>query len=270
MKRLILTTLICLFWSSVFCQIFWQSDLDYAKKISSSTGKLIVIDFWATWCGPCQTMERELWNNEKIKSIADNFIGVKINVDYNPRIASSYSVNAIPTLVIAFFDGEVLWQTTGFSGASEFIEILSSLPANSMELYESINALKQNEKNPDQMLLTGIQFQKSGRNLKNISIRESFLIKAAYLFRKAEKTSQDTYFDQKADLYSILNEVLWNNPKKALKSIGKSEFNTEDKEISQLFHYVKASCFKMLQDEQNYQKEKDLITNENFLAELNR
>ena len=70
----------------------------------------VVVDFWATWCGPCQLQSPELAKFEsehegKIKT-------AKINVDEQPELSAQYGVQAIPTLIL-FKDGEEVKRTVG-------------------------------------------------------------------------------------------------------------------------------------------------------------
>ena len=70
----------------------------------------VVVDFWATWCGPCQLQSPELAKFErehegKIKT-------AKINVDEQPELSAQYGVQAIPALIL-FKDGDEVKRTVG-------------------------------------------------------------------------------------------------------------------------------------------------------------
>lgn len=70
----------------------------------------VLVDFWATWCGPCRSM------NPIIEELAEEFSGrlkiTKLNVDENPTIPTQYGIRGIPTLII-FKEGKVFDQIIG-------------------------------------------------------------------------------------------------------------------------------------------------------------
>ena len=70
----------------------------------------VLVDFFATWCGPCKAM------NPVVKELAQEMSGsakvIKIDIDKNQQAAMQYGVRAVPTFMI-FKEGEVVWQHTG-------------------------------------------------------------------------------------------------------------------------------------------------------------
>lgn len=70
----------------------------------------VLVDFWATWCGPCQLQSPELAKFEREHE--GKFKIVKINVDEQPELSAQYGVQAIPTLIL-FKDGEEVKRTVG-------------------------------------------------------------------------------------------------------------------------------------------------------------
>ena len=83
----------------------------------------VVVDFWATWCGPCQMLGpvlEEVANENEGKLIVG-----KVNVDDQAEIAMQYKISAIPTLLV-FENGEVKKQTMGFLPKDKLLEFINN------------------------------------------------------------------------------------------------------------------------------------------------
>ena len=72
--------------------------------------KLVIVDFWATWCGPCRMISPIL--DELEEEMADQITVVKVNVDDADEIAAQYRIMSIPTLLF-FKNGQIVDKTVG-------------------------------------------------------------------------------------------------------------------------------------------------------------
>jgi thioredoxin 1 len=85
------------------------TDSDFTKEVLESNVP-VLIDFWATWCGPCQVM------GPVVDAVAEENEGkvkvLKINVDENPLTPAKYGVRGIPTLIL-FNKGEIVDRIVG-------------------------------------------------------------------------------------------------------------------------------------------------------------
>ncbi|WP_297404380.1 thioredoxin [uncultured Cetobacterium sp.] len=82
---------------------------------------IVLVDFWADWCGPCKMLAPIL---EELSSETSAVIG-KVNVDESGDLAGEYGIRSIPTMII-FKDGEKVDQIVGLRQKSELIEKLNS------------------------------------------------------------------------------------------------------------------------------------------------
>ncbi|MCQ2189735.1 MAG: thioredoxin [Paludibacteraceae bacterium] len=84
--------------------------------------KLTLVDFFATWCGPCKMMHPVL---EQLKGeMGDAIRIVKIDVDNNQEISSQYNIQSVPTLML-FKNSEVVWRESGARSLNELKIIIA-------------------------------------------------------------------------------------------------------------------------------------------------
>ena len=84
--------------------------------------KPVLVDFFATWCGPCKMMHPIL--EDLHAKVGDKARIIKVDIDKNEHLASIYNVRSVPTLII-FRDGDVKWRGAGVTSALELEEKLS-------------------------------------------------------------------------------------------------------------------------------------------------
>lgn len=98
------------------------TDQNFETEVLKEENKPVLVDFWATWCGPCQMqgpiieeMAKEMVNKAKVG---------KLEVDKNPVMAEKYGVKSIPTLMI-FKGGKIVWQSTGLQTKNKLVAELN-------------------------------------------------------------------------------------------------------------------------------------------------
>lgn len=83
--------------------------------------KPVLIDFFATWCGPCQMLGPIL---KQVKdSLGERISIIKIDVDKNQEIASVYQVRGVPTMML-YQKGQQLWRQSGVLSKEEIIQVI--------------------------------------------------------------------------------------------------------------------------------------------------
>ena len=86
--------------------------------------KPVLVDFHATWCGPCKTQAPIL--NQLKGMLRDDITILKVDVDKNQNLASKYNVRGVPTLII-FKNGEITWRKSGVVQAKKLADIIEAL-----------------------------------------------------------------------------------------------------------------------------------------------
>lgn len=94
--------------------------MDEFEKLISGENPVLV-DFFATWCGPCKMMSPVL--EDVKKQVGDDATIVKIDVDRNQELASMYGIQSVPTLLL-FKKGECVWRASGVQREADLVALL--------------------------------------------------------------------------------------------------------------------------------------------------
>ncbi|MCD4782941.1 MAG: thioredoxin [Candidatus Eremiobacteraeota bacterium] len=87
------------------------TDKNFESEVLNQKESLVLVDFWAPWCGPCRMMAPVLEQvSDKYK---EKVVIGKLNVDENPLYASKYKIMSIPTMIV-FKEGKPVSQQIGF------------------------------------------------------------------------------------------------------------------------------------------------------------
>ncbi len=93
--------------------VFISSDASFAQDVSTG---VVLVDFWAEWCGPCQVMIPRL--AELATKMGESAKIMKMNVDENPGTPQKFRIMSIPTMIV-FKDGKPVEQMVGVKGVDD-------------------------------------------------------------------------------------------------------------------------------------------------------
>jgi thiol:disulfide interchange protein len=101
----------------------WHSyTVDEALAAARDQKKVVMIDFGATWCGPCQKMDATTFQDPEVqKFIREHTIAIKVDVDENRHLANRYGVAGLPTILFLDSDGYELDRLTGLIPTPHFL-----------------------------------------------------------------------------------------------------------------------------------------------------
>lgn len=104
----------------------WQADYQRALQLGRQTGRPVLLHFAASWCAPCQKMEREVFATQEIRwQIAQGFVAVRIDYDRDPAVARRYGIQSLPTdIILDPVGGQLVARSNGPMGAAAYSQFL--------------------------------------------------------------------------------------------------------------------------------------------------
>ncbi|HCT77834.1 MAG TPA: thioredoxin [Micromonosporaceae bacterium] len=98
------------------------TDASFISDVLQSD-KIVLVDFWAEWCGPCRKVAPVL--EEIANEMADKVVVVKLDIDANPETARAYRVMSVPTLTI-FKEGKPVQSVAGAKPKADIVRLIEA------------------------------------------------------------------------------------------------------------------------------------------------
>ncbi|MBI3923101.1 MAG: thioredoxin family protein [Armatimonadetes bacterium] len=124
--------------------IKWEKSYEEALKLSTQTGKLVMVDFYGEWCPACKEMDRATYTNREVLAESRNWINLKIDVDKNPKLSEKYSTPYLPTILFLNAQGDEVKRNEGFLDPVAFLDFAKEAHKTEKDLREALETLAQN------------------------------------------------------------------------------------------------------------------------------
>jgi thioredoxin-related protein len=130
--------------------VFQNISFEAALKQAGEQHKIVLIDFFTIWCGPCKLMDATTWRDPAVISLLnDKVVALQVDAEKETALADKFSVNSYPTMVMVKPDGTVLDTLSGYLDAKTFIKDFNTSLAGKTSLARAQEAVEKAKDNPD-------------------------------------------------------------------------------------------------------------------------
>jgi thioredoxin-related protein len=205
--------------------------IDEMKLLATQQDKIIFIDAYATWCGPCKYMSNDVFTNKEVGDFFNkNFINVKLDMESeNGEIFDMfYDISAYPTLIFINKDGEVMKKQEGALDENDLLEMAEIVLDPSKDpIHEMLKTYNEGEKDADFLveLVAGL----SERGMQYDSIVEEYFVGKDIDFENQSDIMM--FYFETSNLSDKNVEKLMAEPKLFLEKGGEQIFFSKIKEV---------------------------------------
>ncbi len=253
---------------------FTRLNEEAAANLAAAKGTFVIIDFYATWCGPCKIMDERTWTQDTVQSLQDRFVNRRIDATNTNTELIRYGIKAIPALIIEDANGKEYFRKVGYMTKEDVVALLNQFPPGGMEGPYAADFVAQEQ--PDAFnshFLRARHYQTAARSATGrIAARlaktsTDGLEDARKILAKNENTPIS--LTERLDLMEAENFLLGGRAKKALKLIASLEDELDPRNAARAC-YIKGMAYRKTGNperaEECYDQLQEAKDNEEFLA----
>lgn len=177
MKKVLTTLFVCAMGLTALAQTNFRSiSFDEALKAAKQEKKLVFIDFYTDWCGPCKKMAREVFPQKMVGDFMNaKFVNLKLNAEQEGKeLAARYKVSAYPTFIVLDAAGKVVTELKGSMDAQAFIQKLGGQLNPDMTPERMAERYKAGERTPELVNAYALSLMEKGNEDEGFKIVDSY------------------------------------------------------------------------------------------------
>lgn len=121
----------------------WETDLASAQRLAAQTNRLVLVHFWATWCGPCVRMEHDVFSKPGLgTAISPYYVPVKIQCEdgFDNPIAKQFGIQALPSDIMMTAQGQIVHRSKGMQSAEAYVTMLQQTAQTALAQARTVGA----------------------------------------------------------------------------------------------------------------------------------